>query len=398
MNFKQIPIIATPITLKELLKALNALFIKPSLQNIFEDNLRVYFGCRFCHLTYSGRAAVYLILRVLSGLKDKKEVIIPAYFSASVTAAVKKAGLKVKPCDISLDTFQMDINALEKEISDDTLCVIPAHLFGLACDIERINRLGSERGVFVVEDFAQSMGTTIDNKESGTFSEISFSSFARGKNLPTYSGGIILTGNQNISDKLKEKIRLLPSPSVAQKANTLMNLIIFSLLINPYIHRAFHKLIILLKGEDRPVFDLEALRYTDFQSSVGNYILGKFNLYRDKRLKNGMFLYRELKGFDFIKLPAILNNSRPAFNRFPLLFKEKSLREKAEKELLKKGIIACRLYTKPQHRLYDDIWDGKGADPYPNASIFSENSLTLPTHPLMDERALYTIVEVFKRI
>lgn len=398
MNFKQIPIIATPITGRDLAQIFKLPFAQGSYRQIFTENLKKFFNRPHCHLVCSGRASGYAIFKALSGLTDKKEVIIPAYVCASVVAAIKKAGLKVRLCDISLDTFQMDIGLLEKGISSDTLCIVAVHLFGLACDVERINQIGAARGIYVVEDFAQSFGTVIDNRESGTHANIGFTSFGRGKNLPTYTGGLAVTDDEEISYLINSQIESMGYPTPKEKIDILGHLLLFSLIVNPYIHKLFHKIILFLKGEDYPILDLELLQYTDFQAAIGNSILGKFNLYREKRYKNGMFLYERLKGFGFLKLPKILENSKPAFNRLPVLFNDKTLREKVENKLLKAGIISCRLYMKPMHKLYPDFWDGRGVDPFPNASKFSENSLTLPTHPLVDEETLNNIVRVFKTI
>ena len=144
--------------------------------------------------------------------------------------------------------------------------------------------------------------------------------------------------------------------------------------------------------------DLKTLQYTDFQAAVGSSILKKFNSYRKRRFENGMFLYENLKTFDFLRLPEILPKSVPAFNRFPIFFKKKNMREKAERGLLQAGIVACRLYTKPIHLLYPDLSAGRGSNPYPNASIFAENSLTLPVHPLVSEGDLDNIIKTLKKI
>ena len=398
MTLKQVPIIATPIKLKDFVRILQLPFSAKPFRSVFAESLKEFFNCRYVHLTYSGRSAAYLILKTFQELKGGDEVIIPAYVCTSIPGAIKKAGLKIKLCDISLETFQVDTALLEKTVSEKTLSIIPAHLFGLACDIEQINSIARARGIFVAEDFAQSMGTRINHRESGTFSQIGFSSFGRGKNLPTYSGGVVITDDEKLSRMIGKKIANLAAPSFRDKFGIFSRLVIFSLLVNPYIHKAFHKLIVLMKGKDYAIFDLELLQYTDFQAGIGDSLLKRFDSYRKMRFQNGIYLYERLKSFNFLRLPKILPGSKPAFNRFPVLFNEKEMREKTEQRLLKSGIIACRLYTQPVHGLYPELWDKKSPDPYPNASFFAQNSLALPTHPLVDDKTLDNIIEVFKKL
>ena len=398
MNFKQIPIIATPILIKDLAQVSKAIFSKRHLRDLFEEDLRRFFNSRYCHLTCSGTAAAYTIFSVLKDLSDRREVIIPAYLCRSVVTAINKAGLKVRLCDTSLDTFQMDVDLLEETVSDDTLCIVPVHFFGLACDVGRIARIGREKDIYIVEDFAQSMGTVINGKMSGTLSRIGFTSFARGKNLPTYSGGAVVTGDEKISGMIKKRMDELRYPSLKERIDVYVHLLMLSMIVNPYIHKIFHKLKPQLNGKNYLINDLESMQYAEFQAAVGRSILRRFNSYKEKRYKNGMFLYEKLEGFDFLRLPEILPNSTPAFNRFPVLFNEKKIREKAERELLKVGVTACRLYEAPIHMCYSDLWDGKGSDPYPNASKFCKNLTTVPVHPLVDEKVLERVVEVFKKI
>ncbi|MFC1590734.1 DegT/DnrJ/EryC1/StrS family aminotransferase [Candidatus Omnitrophota bacterium] len=398
MNLKQIPIIGTPISISDLAQALKAPFSGSAMRERFTKDLQDFFNCPHCHLVSSGRTAAYVILKVLSSLSGRKEVVIPAYVCASVVGAIKKAGLKVKLCDISLDTFQIEMNELRRAVSENTLCIMPAHLFGLPCRIEAIDLIARESNCYVVEDFAQSMGTVVNKRESGTLSSIAFTSFGRGKNLPTYSGGAIVLFEEVLFDRINEQIKRLRYPSPVERAATLMRLMIFALIVNPYVHKAFHKLILKMKGEDYPILDLKAGQYAEFQAGVGDSILKKFNALRERRYKNGMYLYERLKNFDFLRLPHILEGSRPAFNRFPVLLHKRWMRKRVEYHMQKAGIVACRLYTKPIHRLYPDLWDGKEPDPFSSASFFAENSVTLPTHPLIDEATMDKIIEVFKQI
>jgi perosamine synthetase len=398
MNFKQTPIIGTPITLPDLAHISKAIFSKNQIRTLFEEDLKKFFNSQHCHLTCSGRSAAYVILRILKNLSKKREVIIPAYVCSSVVIAIKKAGLKVKLCDMSRNTFQMDLDTLEIIVTDDTLCIMPVHLFGLACDMNRINHISNERNIYVIENFAQSMGTTINGKMSGTISRVGFTSFGKGKNFPTYTGGVVVTDDEILSKRIQSELNKLPNPSLQEKINHLLNLLTYSMAVNPYFYRILHELMPRIKPEYHQPISIETKQYTEFQAAVGRSLLKRYDKYMKKRHKNGMFLYDALKDIDFITLPEILANTTPIFNRFPILFNDTKMREKAEQELSKAGITACRLYEMPMHKGFSDLWDGKGPDPYPNASTFCKNLTALPIHPFVDEEVLKRIVDVLMNL
>ncbi|MFH1996223.1 MAG: DegT/DnrJ/EryC1/StrS family aminotransferase [Candidatus Omnitrophota bacterium] len=398
MSLKQIPIIGTPVRFRDLMRGLIAPFSRVSCREQFAKRLQESLRSPFCRLTCSGRTAGYLILKALSAMNDRDQVIIPAYVCTSLIGAIKKAGLTARLCDISLDTFQMDVEGLDEAVTDRTLAVIPAHLFGLACDIHAVADIAEKRGAAAIEDFAQSMGTTIDGKETGTIARMGFTSFGRGKNFPTYSGGAVVCSDDELAGSIEGLLEKLEHPTLRERFDIAVKLLLFSVIVNPYVHKAVHPLIMMLKGSDYAIHDLRAQQYTDFQARIGSSMITRFEEFSRKRNANGMYLYERLRDREFIQVPEILKGSRPAFNRFPVLFKETKMRERAEKALLQAGIIACRLYTEPVHRLYPELWDGEAADPFPNASLFAKNSLTLPSHPLVNDSTLEEIVRMFEAL
>ena len=100
-------------------------------------------------------------------------------------------------CDISLKTFNMDTQSLEKCINENTLCVVPVHMFGLPMNMEDVMQIAQQHSLFVVEDAASSLGTTIHNRPTGVFGDIGFYSFNRGKtSLPFQVDVLLLTGKR----------------------------------------------------------------------------------------------------------------------------------------------------------------------------------------------------------
>ena len=127
--------------------------------NGFMESMRTFLGAGRLWYLSSGRAALWLILKALSALKPKKEVLIPAYACPAIPAAVFKAGLKPVLVDINLTDFGFDHQDLERKIGKDTLAVIVVHLFGYPAAVDPALKLCRENGVFLVEDGAQALAT-----------------------------------------------------------------------------------------------------------------------------------------------------------------------------------------------------------------------------------------------
>lgn len=147
---------AVPISGSDIIAGFRAISRHESYIEKFEANFAKYIGSEDAFLVSSGNTAFYIILKVLRQLSDKTEVVIPAYTASTITLSILKAELKPVLCDISLDTFNMDVKeSLARVLSDDTLCLVPTHLFGLPCDTLSVNALANGKNVFVQEVLQQ---------------------------------------------------------------------------------------------------------------------------------------------------------------------------------------------------------------------------------------------------
>ena len=126
---------------------------RAAVQN-FEDDIRRELEVRHAYAVSSGKAALMLALQALKSLSPRREVVIPAFTCFSVAGAVVHAGLRPVLCDINPETFDFDRRALPKAITDDTLCVVAHHLFGVPSAIGDTRGLCRERGAWLVEDAA----------------------------------------------------------------------------------------------------------------------------------------------------------------------------------------------------------------------------------------------------
>src|SRR5688572_15211615 len=202
----------------------------------FREEIRSHFAVSDVFLVSSGTAALALTLAALRSQSARTEVVVPAYTCPSVPAAVLQAGLEPRLCDVDPDTFDFDRSRLEEALNPNTLCVIAHHLFGIGSDIEATRRMCAPRGIVVVEDAAQAMGTECQDRQLGTIGDVGIFSLGRGKTITCGSGGIIVTRSKPIAAAIDERYRRLPSPTAVETLKDLAMLLVLAAFIRPRLY------------------------------------------------------------------------------------------------------------------------------------------------------------------
>lgn len=378
------------ITFEDLLSGYKGIFFRQEETSI--EVLSNYLPSRYVFLVNSGTAAFYIILQALKELSKKKEVILPAYTAPSIVLPILKAKLKPVLCDISLSDFNMDLDLLPKVVTENTLCIVPTHLFGIAVSgIEGLKERMPD--VFMVEDCAQSMGSRIEENNLGSFSDVGFLSFNRGKNLPTYGGGCIFTDSQELAEKIEIEVDKLAEQSTSFKLMLPFKMLALSLAVRPFIYGFFYPLISQFKDSRVPE-EFSLGKYTDFQAGIGLSLLRRIDEFSEKRYQNGMTLINGLADIEEIILPDICKDARHAFNRLPVVFKNWDAMKKVKRALWKAGIDTSLMYLKPIHHIFDLGYKDKD---FPNANYFANRMLTLPVHPLVRQEDLNKMINVFRK-
>ncbi len=183
-------------------------WIAPLGQNVdgFENELCAYIGAKSAAALSAGTAAIHLGLKA-AGVKAGDRVFCPTLtFSATVNPVVYENAVPVF-VDCDEETWNMSPEALERafEKYPDTKFVCVAHLYGLAADMDEIMRICREHGAVLVEDAAESLGTTYKGKMTGTFGEYGIYSFNGNKIITTSGGGALVC---NLSDDAKAEERI----------------------------------------------------------------------------------------------------------------------------------------------------------------------------------------------
>ena len=140
------------------------------------------------------------------GISKGDKVIVPSFTWVSSANAVEYTGAQVVFCDIDLKTFNIDESKLENLIKKDKSikCIMPVNLFGLCANMPYIINLAKKYNLKVIEDSACGFDSWIGNKHSGTFGDCGCFSFHPRKSITTGEGGMLITDNKNISDKVSQ--------------------------------------------------------------------------------------------------------------------------------------------------------------------------------------------------
>ena len=150
----------------------------------------------------SGTDAIYIALLAL-GIGKDDEVITVSNTAIPTVSAIRSSGAKVRFVDIEND-YLINSKKIEKYISKKTKAIIPVHLYGQACDMERICKIANKHNLKIIEDCAQAQGAKFKNKYVGNFGDVGCFSFYPTKILGAYGdGGFISTNSLKLYKKMR---------------------------------------------------------------------------------------------------------------------------------------------------------------------------------------------------
>jgi len=174
----------------------------------FERKFSSYCGCKYGVATTSGTTALHLALASL-GIEKGDQVILSALTNIATAYAVVYCNATPVVVDSEPVTWNLDPDKIEEHITDNAKVILPVHLYGHPCDMDRIVKIAREYNLCVVEDAAEAHGAEYLSNEDkrwkkvGTIGDIGCFSFYSNKIITTGEGGMIVTNNQEIYEKAK---------------------------------------------------------------------------------------------------------------------------------------------------------------------------------------------------
>lgn len=307
---------------------------------IFEQNFAKYITSEYCVGVANGTDALEMAVQSLD-LKEDDEIITQANTYVATCFGVTNNNIKLKLVDIDADTYQMDLDELEKKITDKTKVIIVVHLTGSCCNMERLMSIVEQNDLILIEDCAQSHGAYYNNKRLGSFGLMSTHSFYPGKNLGAFGdGGAICSSDYELTHKL-QKIRNNGS-------------------IEKYKHEIF--------GRNS--------RLDTLQAAVLDIKLQRLDINNEKRRKNAHLYCELLKHVGEIQLPKIQDGCVPVYHLFIVrAYKRDELKKFLEENGVSTGIHYPISIS--NLKCYENYFEEK----YERAEKNSENILSLPMFP-----------------
>lgn len=209
-NKKIIPVASPDLTGNEkkyLNQALSSSWISSTGEFIdkFELEFAKYIGSKYAVSTSNGTAALHLALASM-GLSESDEVIVPDLTFISTVNAVSYCRATPILVDIEKQGFGININNLESFISRKTKVIIPVHLYGIPANMEKIMEIAKKHNLLVLEDSAEAQGAEVKIgsiwKKVGGIGDAGIFSFYGNKIMTTGEGGMVVTNNKNLNDKM----------------------------------------------------------------------------------------------------------------------------------------------------------------------------------------------------
>ena len=161
------------------------------IRDIFENYVKERFDLEDCIAVNNGTSALIACTWSM-GLKPDDEVITTPFTFIATSNSILIGGGKPIFVDIDPKTYLIDPEKIEAAITPNTKAIMPVHLYGRVCDMEKINEIAKKHDLIVIEDTAQAFGATCHcGKTAGMMSDAGTFSFYKTKNISTFEGGMI---------------------------------------------------------------------------------------------------------------------------------------------------------------------------------------------------------------
>ncbi|MBU1026857.1 MAG: DegT/DnrJ/EryC1/StrS family aminotransferase [Candidatus Margulisbacteria bacterium] len=337
-------------------------FILGGKVEAFEKQLAAYCGAKHSVGVASGTDAIHLAL-LACGIKPGDEVITSPFTFMATAETIVYCGAKPVFVDIDPQTFNLDVSKIEEKLSGKTKAILPVHLYGLSCEMDKIMALAKKHNLKVIEDCAQAMGAKYQDKYVGNWGDAGGFSFFPTTNLGCFGdGGAITTNSQATAEEIK-------------------------VLRNHGSRKTYHYDIIGYNSR------LDAL-----QAAILSVKLPKIEEYLDKRTQNASIYFTLLKDSSEISLPYTPAQARHTYNQFTIRLKK---RNELFGFLKEKNIGSMVYYPLALHlqKALEPLGYKKGD--FPATEAAQAEVLSLPIYPELTpqeiEEVASTIKEFFKK-
>jgi len=344
----------------------------------FEGNIAAYCGAKFAVAVSSGTAALHIACLAAGLGKGDTLWTSPNTFVASANCALY-CSAEPDFVDINPISYNMDVDKLEAKLIEasktDSLpkIVIPVHFAGQSCEMEQIYELSKRYNFKIIEDACHALGGSYKNKKIGSceFSDMAIFSFHPVKTLTTGEGGMILTNNE----ELYEKLLSLRTHGITRKSKFMEG------------------------NSDGPWYyqqiDLGMnYRITDIQASLGISQLKRIDDFVSKRYELTQQYNKSLSGLPLI-LPYQHSDNYSAYHLYVVRLKLDKINKTRKEvfEFLRNKEIGVNVHYIPVHIQPYYKKQGFEYGQYPESENYYEEALTIPLHPSITEKEQHRVID-----
>ena len=319
----------------------------------FEKKFADYCGTKYAIGVGNGSDALSLSLLGLGIGKGDEVITAPNSFVASAWT-IANVGARPIFVDVAND-FNIDCNLIEESITPKTKAIMPVHLTGRIADMESIEKIAKTHNLLVIEDAAQAVGATLNNKRSGSFGDSGCFSLHPLKNLHVHGdGGVITTNNLNLYEKI--------------------------------LKMRNHG----LKDRNECEFWGWNSRLDEVNASIASLKLDYIEKWNKRFLKIASIYISELS--NYVEVPTYSEFEKPVFHRFII---QHEARDELKSHLQKKDIFTAVNYPLPLHLHQASENYGYKLGSFPVAEAQAKKILSLPIYSeLKDSQIEYVIRSV----
>ena len=342
----------------------------------FEEDFARYLGCSHAVAVNSGTAALHLALDAI-GIKEGDEVIVPTLTFAATAEVVIYFKARPVLVDCRLDTLNLDPDQMESAITPRTRAVIPVHLAGQPCEMDRIMELARLHNLKVIEDAAHALPAAHHGKKVGKIGDITCFSFYATKTITTGEGGMATTENPEWAHRM----RMMSLHGISLDA------------WDRYTDKGSWYYEILHPGYK--------YNLTDIAAALGIEQLKRCDRFWEARRRIASHYHEAFADLPEIRTPASTSNIQHAWHLYIIQLNLERLRIDRENfiKALKSQKIATSVHFIPLH-LHPFYRDKFGYEPanFPHASSVFERILSLPIYPTMTEADVRDVIVAVRKI
>jgi len=327
----------------------------------FEEAFAAFMGTKYAVAVNSGTAALHLAL-LAHGIGEGDEVITTPFSFIATGNVILFTGARPVFVDIDERTFNINPDKIEEKVTSRTKAVLPVHLYGQPCEMDKIMDIAEKHNLAVIEDACQAHGAEYHGWKAGSLGTGCFS-FYPTKNMTTGEGGMVTTDSKEVA----ERVRLFRNHGQKER----------------YFHEAL--------GYN--------FRMTGIAAAIGICQLKRLDGFNEKRITHAHKLTEGLQNLKGIMTPYVLPEVKHVFHQYTIRITAEAVisRDALRQKLARLDINTETYYPLPIH--HQPLYRQRGYNEYlPQAEKAALEVLSLPVHPAVEEKEIQVVLNAFREI